>query len=84
MRAYAVLALTLCSFAASPALAKDKLPPDPNKRICRQQEAETGSIMGGKRECHTRAEWGEIDKQNEANTRRFSDAQRSSGSMRPN
>ncbi|MES2988250.1 MAG: hypothetical protein V4808_10120 [Pseudomonadota bacterium] len=45
---------------ASPSFAQDKpASPPKEKKICRQV-ATTGSILGGKRECHTKAEWAAI------------------------
>lgn len=38
-----------------PAKKKD----DPNRQICRRT-GQTGSILGGKPECHTKAEWEQI------------------------
>ena len=38
--------------------------PQPEKQVCRRIE-ETGSIMGGKRACHTKAEWASIDQRND-------------------
>ena len=54
----AVLAL------AAPAFAQDgqDSTPKKEKRICRST-ATTGSILGGKRECHTKAEWAKISEQ---------------------
>ncbi|WP_375382097.1 hypothetical protein [uncultured Sphingomonas sp.] len=54
------LALTLAALCmASPVVAKDKKPVDPNKKICRT-DTNTGSIMP-KSTCHTAAEWAAID-----------------------
>ena len=64
MRFFTVFALTIATLAA-PAVAKDKKPVDPNKKICRQSEV-TGSIMMGKSTCHTAAEWAQIDRQSDA------------------
>ncbi|MBX3565822.1 MAG: hypothetical protein KF730_14730 [Sphingomonas sp.] len=47
---------------ASPALAQNSSAVPQNKeekKICRAT-AQTGSILGGKRECHTKAEWAKI------------------------
>ena len=41
---------------------------DPNRRICRTPAA-TGSILTPRRECHTRAEWAEIQERNNADAR---------------
>ena len=46
---------------AAPAVAQDAQPEKPKeeKKICRAIMT-TGSILGGKRECHTKAEWAAI------------------------
>ncbi|MDB5703522.1 MAG: hypothetical protein JWN66_638 [Sphingomonas bacterium] len=71
MRAVVTLAIAfaLSSFALTPSVATDKKPEDPNKKICRRY-ATTGSILGGKMECHTRAEWASIDQVNADASRR--------------
>lgn len=57
MRFVPVLALLVL---ASPSYAQDNASsPKPEKKICRAV-ATTGSILGGKRECHTKAEWAAI------------------------
>jgi predicted secreted protein len=67
MRLSLVTAAALSAMiVATPVLAKDKKPQDPNKRICRS-EVPTGSMMS-KSVCHTRAEWQSIDEQNQAAT----------------
>ena len=54
------LALTFVVLGmASPIVAKDKKPVDPNKKICRA-DTSTGSIMP-KSTCHTAAQWTAID-----------------------
>lgn len=64
MRFIPVLALLVL---ATPALAQQADPSattekpaakkdDPNRQICRRT-GQTGSILGGKPECHTKAEW---------------------------
>ncbi|MGN6058396.1 MAG: hypothetical protein ACTHOI_07410 [Sphingomicrobium sp.] len=42
----------------APAASKDK---DPNRLICERQE-EIGSRLGGKKVCHTAAQWDELRK----------------------
>jgi hypothetical protein len=59
---------------ATPVIAKDKKPQDPDKRVCRS-EVPTGSLMG-KSVCHTVAQWSAIDHQNEANTDTMMGSQR--------
>ena len=34
---------------------------DDSRRVCRRIRAETGSHLGGRRECRTVAEWREVD-----------------------
>jgi hypothetical protein len=43
---------------------------DEHRRICRSAPA-TGTIIGRRRECHTRAEWAQIDEQNGDSARRM-------------
>jgi hypothetical protein len=62
----------------APAIAKDDKSVDPDKKVCRRTEA-TGSIIGGKRQCHTRAEWKSIDDANSEAAQRFSDRRSSTG-----
>ena len=57
MRSLWFVALTAI---ATPALAQQSAEaPKPEKKVCRAV-ATTGSILGGKRECHTKAEWAAI------------------------
>jgi hypothetical protein len=51
-----LLAAPLAAQEAAPAPAKKE------KKICRSVAA-TGSILGGKRQCHTKAEWDAISDQ---------------------
>lgn len=81
MRAFFTVVFALFAVASTSAFAKDQKPADPNKKICRR-EAVTGSILGGKSICHTRAEWTTIDEANEKATRQFGDAARRSGGLR--
>ena len=55
--ASAILALALP--ASGSAILQDK---DPNKIICKSEE-NTGSRLQRRRKCHTRAEWGEMDRE---------------------
>jgi hypothetical protein len=50
---------------ADPAAPSSSQPPvkDPNRMICERQE-EIGSRLGGKKVCHTAAEWQELRRQN--------------------
>jgi hypothetical protein len=67
------------AFAAPAAMAQDAAQPAPapvkEKKICRTIEA-TGTILGGKRECHTKREWAEM-------AARARDARQDSDSERP-
>ena len=72
MRNFAVLAFAIATFAAAPAIAKDKKPVDPNKKSCRRLDT-TGSILGGRLVCHTAAEWSRIDQVNGDNARQMTD-----------
>ncbi len=64
MRVFATLALSCLILPSTPALAKDDKPADPDKKSCRRIDT-TGSILGGKLTCHTRAEWQKIDAAND-------------------
>lgn len=81
MRILTAMAAGLSLLAITPAIAKSDKPVDPNKKICRSYPT-TGSILGTRRECHTRAEWVQVDEANRANTRRFSDATERNGGLR--
>ena len=50
-----------------------------DKMVCRRQ-AETGSLVRAKRECHTRRQWAYLDEQNQTAARNLVDDTRS----RPN
>ncbi|MBU3079069.1 hypothetical protein [Sphingomonas quercus] len=69
MRLPALAALLLASMAAAASAQVPEGQPStaPEKKLCRSQEAKTGSFMRPKRECHTAAEWAEIAKANRAN-----------------
>jgi hypothetical protein len=69
MRLFATLALSCLMLSSTPAFAKDEKPENPDKKICRRY-ATTGSILGGKPQCHTRAEWETIDRENSDAVRR--------------
>lgn len=78
MRFVSVFALV--AFAA-PAMAQQapatdgKAAATEERPICRRVGAATGSIMGGKRVCHTKAEWAALSIQN----REMRDVQRELG-----
>jgi len=64
-----MLALLATAIAAGPAAAQATAPkpdavPDPDKKICRRDQA-LGSFLP-KRVCHTRAEWATLDRSNAA------------------
>lgn len=73
------VALTCATLAllASPALAKEKKPVDPDKKICRTEDT-TGSIMPSKRVCHTKQEWATIDQENAQQTDQYHNAREQS------
>lgn len=49
---------------APPAAANPATDQASEKQICRRMQV-TGSMLGGKRTCHTKAEWLQIDKANQ-------------------
>ena len=49
---------------SAPAPAADA--PKPVKIVCVKTQADTGSHMGGRRECHTEQEWAMIHRQSES------------------
>lgn len=52
-------ALLLVAAQAQPATTTPAAPVNPDKKICKTIK-ETGSRLGGKRECRTQAEWDRI------------------------
>ncbi|WP_174298516.1 hypothetical protein [Sphingomonas bacterium] len=62
---------------AGPAVAKDKKPVDPDKKVCRSEVA-TGSRFA-KTTCHTLAEWAQIDGTNGGDARTMLDRATRSG-----
>jgi len=62
MRFAPLFVLAAISLVASPALAGEKKPVDPNKKVCRRQMV-TGSNLHSF-ECHTNAQWTAIDAAN--------------------
>jgi len=74
LRAVAVTGLLVC---ANGALA-DQAPPPPaqaaaapntgDKMVCRNLAAQTGSRLGGRRECRTQKEWDDIQHQQQDET----------------
>ncbi len=57
---------------SSPTAATQKAAKDPDKVVCRTEEV-TGSLLATKRECHTNAEWQDMERQQRAD---LSQAQR--------
>ena len=76
MRFSAVLTCAALSLLAAPAIAGDKKPVDPNKKVCRSEET-TGSIMPPKRICRTRDEWAAIDQANAQQNEQYRNARES-------
>ena len=72
MRAVVASVLTCFLFSSFPAMAREDGSADPDKKICRRIKT-TGTRMGGKPECHTRAEWKAIDEANQASSRWYAD-----------
>lgn len=64
---FKMLLLLVPVFLVQPAiaLADDKAAavPKPEKKICRREET-TGSILGARPICHTKAEWAKLDSAN--------------------
>lgn len=60
-----VAALLLAGQAQAPTTAPVTPAADPEKKICKTIK-ETGSRLGGKRECKTKAEWDRIAAENQA------------------
>lgn len=81
MRFKMMTAISL-SMLATPAFAQsnDAPAPKPEKKICRRLEV-TGSILGSKPTCHTKAEWVAID---DANAKAAEDSFSRQRDTRPN
>ena len=77
-----VFAAVIGCLVAGTAMAQEAAAPasdaKPEKKICRR-ELVTGSILGGKRLCHTKAEWAEIDARATANAEEFGRKTREGG-----
>ena len=71
------LALPAAAVAQETPAAPAPAPAAPEKKQCRLY-GQTGSIMPGKRVCHTKAEWASIDQANGTTARDMSDAARQS------
>jgi hypothetical protein len=57
----AFVSLSMLVMISVPALANDPAQPKEERKICRTQQAPTGSHRPGKRICHTEAEWKVLD-----------------------
>ena len=71
------------SVLAAPVFAQNNdvtAAPKPEKKICRRIDV-TGSIIGSKAVCHTKAEWAEID---DANAKAAGDSLARQRDTRPN
>lgn len=81
MRVITVAALCGLVAMATPAIAQDSPQPTTNpapvkeKKTCRYY-TQTGSIMPGKRTCHTAKEWQDLDAQSRANMERMNGGNR--------
>lgn len=58
----------------------DKKEKDPNERICKREKV-VGSLTGGKKTCHTRAEWEEMDMNARKGVREFQQDRRGNGTL---
>lgn len=76
---FVILTTLAMAALAVPAVAKDKKPVDPDKKVCRREQV-TGSVLA-KSVCHTAAEWREIDQKNADATSTFGN-QRTTGAAR--
>jgi hypothetical protein len=63
---FKIMAAAALSVLAAPVFAQNNdatVAPKPEKKVCRRVEV-TGSIIGSKAVCHTKAEWTAIDDAN--------------------
>lgn len=65
-----IIALLLSLQAAPAASTTAPAPAAPEKKLCRYEKS-TGSMMPGKRICHTRDEWTAIDAANQRGAENF-------------
>jgi len=63
--------LMAATLLAAPAIAGDKKPVDPDKKVCRRDYGSTGTILP-KSICHTNADWQAIDDANQRNVEQTS------------
>ncbi len=77
-------AAVLISSTLYPATAQDaQARPEKQRKICRAQGAETGSIMGQRRVCRSKADWAKIVELDQRATDRALDARRINNDPRP-
>lgn len=74
MRFIPLLACAAISLVVSPALAGEKKPVDPNKKVCRRIQV-TGSNLHAF-ECHTNAQWEAIEEASQDAARQTLNRQR--------
>lgn len=66
--------LLLASVQETPPVAVQATPSAAQeKKVCRRSVANTGSIMGSKKTCRTKAEWATIDRDARLNADRLAD-----------
>lgn len=78
-----IIAAAILAVLTTPAFAQNNdatVAPKPEKKVCRRIEV-TGSIIGSKAVCHTKAEWTAID---EANAKAAGDSLARQRDTRPN
>lgn len=78
-----IIAAAILAVLTTPAFAQNNdatAAPKPEKKVCRRIEV-TGSIIGSKAVCHTKAEWTAID---EANAKAAGDSLARQRDTRPN
>ena len=73
---FKMMVLAAATSFSLPALAQTETPaPKPEKKVCRRDQV-TGSYLGTRPVCHTKAEWQKIDGVNEADAERTLDRDR--------
>lgn len=73
---FTLMALAATVLVAAPAIAQTDAAPAKEKKICRRDGPPTGSIMGARSVCHTKAEWTQIDQRNSNNAGNMLDRSR--------
>ena len=77
-----IVALAFFGAGESAAVKEKADKPAAEKRICRREAPATGSVMPGKRICHTKAEWDAISEERRRAAERIMDESgRSGGGM---